>query len=198
MDDTSITKFFHKLRDGDEFAAQKLWETYFASLVVVARRKLEGRRRLVGDEEDVALSAFNSFCRAAELGRFPQLNDRSDLWNVLVTITLNKAIRLMRDEARQKRGGNHTTITSSSDDTDCLAQIIGTEPSPAIAAQVVEEIEVLLLKLPSPELIELAQLKMEGYTNAEIAERWEKTERTVERKLNLIRKIWDTESHAPK
>src|SRR5271165_6376539 len=58
-----------------------------------------------GDLEDVALSAFASFCRGVEGGRFPQLADRDDLWRLLVTITARKALHLARDERNQKRGG---------------------------------------------------------------------------------------------
>ena len=32
----------------------------------------------------MALSAFDSFCRGAEQGRFPDLNNRNDLWGMLV------------------------------------------------------------------------------------------------------------------
>src|SRR5438874_1328502 len=60
-----------KLRQGDGAGAERLWETYYEKLVHLARRKLEGRVRLVGDEEDVALSALKSFCRGIARGRFP-------------------------------------------------------------------------------------------------------------------------------
>ena len=46
--------------------------------------------RRAADEEDVALSAFDSFCRGAEQGRFPQLDGRDDLWHLLVVITVRK------------------------------------------------------------------------------------------------------------
>ena len=42
------------------------------------------------------------------------------------------------------------------------------------------------------DLVELAILKMERHTDAEIASRWGRTERTVERKLQAIRQIWST------
>src|SRR5262249_15198784 len=61
-------------------AAQKLWEGYFQKMVGLARQKLQGLPRRAADEEDVALSAFNSFCLGAGAGRFPQLSDRDSLW----------------------------------------------------------------------------------------------------------------------
>src|SRR5919198_391675 len=101
----SVTRWLGPLLAGDPAAAQQLWERYFRRLVGLARTKLRGAPRRAADEEDVALSAFDSFCRHAERGRFPQLDDRHDLWRLLVTITARKALYLIRDEHRLKRGG---------------------------------------------------------------------------------------------
>lgn len=188
----SPSVWLRQLRGGDDRAARRLWEAYYCKLVALARRKLEGRMRLVGDEEDVALSAFKSFCRGVENGRFPDLNDRDDLWRLLVTITLHKVLRLVRDETRQRRGGNLRAVSSMrvNGASDALDQLIGNEPTPELAAQLAEQCQAMLKQLPSSELVELAIFKMEGYTNAEIAARWGKAERTVERKLRLIRHAW--------
>ena len=86
----SVTHWLGQLNDGDQHAAQQLWERYFQRLVGLARKKLRGRRLPAADEEDLALSAFDSFCRAAQKGRFPQIGDRDDLWRLLVRLTLNK------------------------------------------------------------------------------------------------------------
>ena len=53
----------------------------------------------------MALSAFDSFCRGVAAGRFPQLDDRENLWRLLVILTARKAFDQVRDERRQKRGG---------------------------------------------------------------------------------------------
>jgi hypothetical protein len=94
-----------RLKAGDSAAAQRLWEGYFQRLVALARGRLQGLPRRAADEEDVALSAFASFCRGVERGRFPQLQDREDLWKLLVVLTARKAAHLHRDERQQKRGG---------------------------------------------------------------------------------------------
>jgi DNA-directed RNA polymerase specialized sigma24 family protein len=103
--DGSITHWLGRLQAGDPAAAQPLWERYFHRLIGLARHRLRNARRLVADEEDVALSAFDSFCRHAERGRFPGLLDRESLWRLLVVVTARKAANLVRDEGRQKRGG---------------------------------------------------------------------------------------------
>src|SRR5262249_9043907 len=103
--DGSVTRWLQRLRAGDSTAVQQLWERYFPRLVGLARKKLQDGPRRLADEEDVALSAFHSFCRNAEQGRFPQLLDRDGLWRLLVVLTARKAAHLLRDEGRQKRGG---------------------------------------------------------------------------------------------
>ena len=50
-----------RLRQGDNAAAQKLWELFFQRLVALAQKRLASTRLAIADQEDVALSAFNSF-----------------------------------------------------------------------------------------------------------------------------------------
>jgi hypothetical protein len=94
--DGSITRLIVLLKDGDRDAAQPLWDAYFRRLVGLARARLRGTPRGMADEEDVALSAFDGFCRRAERGDFPQLADRDDLWQLLFVLTVRKAIGLAR------------------------------------------------------------------------------------------------------
>src|SRR5262249_60952286 len=101
----SVSNWIDQLKAGDRAATQQLWGRYFQRLVSLARAKLQGAPRRAADEEDVALSAFHSFCRAAELGRFPRLLDRDSLWRLLVVLTSRKASHLVRHERRQKRRG---------------------------------------------------------------------------------------------
>jgi hypothetical protein len=61
--DESVTYWLEQLKAKNPAAAQRLWERYFRRLVGLARVKLRGHAKVVADEEDVALSAFDSFCR---------------------------------------------------------------------------------------------------------------------------------------
>src|ERR687886_50259 len=97
-DDGSVTRWLGRLQAGDPAAAQQLWERYFPRLVGLARQRLRGAPRRAADEEDVALSAFDSFCRGVARGRFPQLHDRNNLWGLLVLITARKALNLAQHE----------------------------------------------------------------------------------------------------
>jgi DNA-directed RNA polymerase specialized sigma24 family protein len=193
----SVTLWLQQLQAGDPAAAQPLWERYFAQLVHLARGKLRGARPRAADEEDVALSAFDSFCRGIARNRFPQLNDRNNLWGLLFTLTERKAIDLAQYEGRQKRGGGRlggaSVLPHSPEGGRALEQVAGPEPTPAFAAQVAEECRRLLDQLADDELRELAVAKLEGYTNAEIAEKLGCAEVTIERRLRLIRKRWEKE-----
>ena len=102
--DESVSDWLGQLKGGDHAGAQKLWEAYFQRLVEWTRTRLQGHPRQAADEEDVALSAFASFCRGVARGRFPQLQDRDSLWRVLLTITSRKVQHLVRDQHRQRRG----------------------------------------------------------------------------------------------
>src|SRR5580704_13070841 len=100
----SVTHWIRALKQGDQSAAQGLWEAYFRRLVGLAHARLRDAPRRIADEEDVALSAFHSFCQGAQAGRFPRLDDRNDLWQILVLITARKAIDLRNYEGRSSRG----------------------------------------------------------------------------------------------
>jgi DNA-directed RNA polymerase specialized sigma24 family protein len=187
----SITVWIEALKAGDDQAVQRLWEGYFQKLVGLARQKLRGRPLAAADEEDAALSAFDSFCRGAAHHRFPQLCDRHDLWQILVLLTARKASHLLRNEHAQKRGGGAVRHVSALQDQAAVLETMGREPTPEFAAEVAEEFRRRLDALGDATLRAVALAKMEGCTNAEIAARLGVVERTVERRLGLIRRLWE-------
>ncbi len=195
----SVTRWVGELRAGElDDAARQLWGRYFDRLARLARVKLRDAPRGPADEEDVALSAFESFCAGAAAGAFPQLGGRDDLWRLLVTITARKAVNQRRHEQRQKRGGGHVLREAAFDGADAeddraLEQILGDEPAPEFAAMVAEECRRRLDSLRDDTLRQVALLRMEGYRNEEIAARLDIGLRSVERKLELIRQRWQPE-----
>ncbi len=191
--DGSVTRLIGMLKDGDRAAAQRLWEIYFKRLVGLARSRLRSVSRRVSDEEDVALSAFESFYRRAEHDQFPNLEDREDLWQLLFILTVRKAINLAHHQGRKSRGGGRVKGLADLEGLD-LDQILGAEPSPELAAQMTEEYQGLLGRLGDDTLRAVAVWKMEGYTNAEVAAKLGCVEHTVGRKLRLIRAAWSGEA----
>jgi len=192
----SITRWLEQLKDGERAVVQELWQEYFAKLVRLARNRLNGTPRQASDEEDVALSAFKSFCLGAEAGTFPRLADRHDLWQVLVVLTVRKAANLANHEFREKRGGGkvHHGLLDARDEPVAFADLVSREPDPKFAFEVAERLEELLRRLGDPKLQSIATLKMEGRTNEEIATHIGCSPPTIERKLALIRAVWQEEA----
>ena len=196
----SITEWIGGLKAGDEEAAQRVWERYFDRLVQLARDRLRAARRAGADQdgEDVALSALNSVCLGAAGGRFPRLADRNGLWVLLVVIAARKAINSARDQRRRKRGGGRVLAETDLADVGAdgeapLARVVGREPTPELAALVAESLQARLEGLDDV-LRRIALLRLEGYTNGEIAARLGCTERTVIRKIEVIRRHWSEET----
>jgi RNA polymerase sigma factor (sigma-70 family) len=191
--DDSVSCWLGPLQRGDEVAAQQLWQRYYERLVGLARRKLRDLRDHDA-AEDVALGAFDSFCRGAHQGRFPQLADRESLWRVLVIITARRAAHHRRDARRLKRGGPDAGSGPVGHDSEAtLEQIVSREPTPEFAAEAADQCRHLLRRLGAPELQSIALWRMEGYTVEEIAQKLSCDARTVKRRLDLIRRLWEEE-----
>jgi DNA-directed RNA polymerase specialized sigma24 family protein len=188
----SVTQWISALKEGDQLAAQGLWEAYFRRLVGLAHARLRDAPRRIADEEDVALSAFDSFCRRAQTGNFRCLHDRNDLWQILALITVRKAIDLRNHELRRSRSTGQ--VRSLTDLTrEVLETIGGDEPTPELAAQFAEEFQRLMEQLGDSTLRSVALFKLQGFTNGEIASRLGCVTSTVERKLARIRSMWANE-----
>jgi RNA polymerase sigma factor (sigma-70 family) len=188
------------LKGGDAAAAQPLWERYHRQLVSLARQKLQTARRRAADEEDVVQNAFHSFFRGVARGNYPQLQDRNNLWRLLVIITARKALDQLAHEHSKRQGGgtvqgqSRMLLEESDWDDAALQQVIGDEPTPEFAVQVAEEYQRLLDLLGDETLRRVAVRKMEGHTSDEIAEQLHCSKRTVARKLDAIRIIWSAEA----
>jgi DNA-directed RNA polymerase specialized sigma24 family protein len=198
----SVTRWIADLKAGDLAAANGLWERYFARMVDLARTRLHASRgRDAGsDEEDAALSAFDSLCAGLARGQFPKIGDREDLWRLLVVITTRKVMAQTRRRLREKRGGGLVRPAADladpglDDDDGILARAVGSEPTPEFAAMIAEEYRRLLERLDDDILRQVAVLRMEGHTSDEIAEKLGCARRTVARQLALIRRILATDS----
>ncbi|HEY7428642.1 MAG TPA: ECF-type sigma factor [Gemmataceae bacterium] len=191
----SVTALIERLKGGDHEAVRLLWQRYYPRLVALARKKLQGTPRRAADEEDAALSAFNGFCQRAEQGQFPDLKDRDGLWSLLVILTAHKAADLVKHQHREKRGGGRvhgdSALRPAGGDSGPggFDDLEGSDPTPEEAALLAEEVESLLARLREPALRQVAVWKLEGYTNAEIAQRQGCSSPTVERRLALIRRL---------
>ena len=194
MSKKNISHWIDLVKTGDSIAANQIWQLYFDRLVRAVRARLYGQNRAVSDEEDIVLSVFESFYDAAENGRFPDLSDRDDLWRLLLRMSARKIVDKRRHDQRQRRGGNVTIQSlNQADDEESVIEAIGDEPSPDMVVMMRESVEQLFSHLGVGQLQELAGAKLEGYSNAEIAQRFGCSERTIERRLHLIREKFHQE-----
>ena len=187
MSHPSVTRWLQELRRGDEFAAERLWEFVQHRLLRLAHHEVKRGNPTVYDEEDVALSAFAALCGSVQQGSYSDIDNRDELWKLLAVITLNKARNRARDENRQRRGGG----LQVSD--DLLEEVASSNADPAATMLMKDECQRLLNQLPRREIQLVALLKVEGYTNEQIAQRLGCTTRSVYRRLNFIRDAWSKE-----
>ena len=178
----SVSILFQQIRAGDAAAVARLWDRFRLRLRALAEQALSGRWKRMADAEDALQSAFISFWQRAERGDFGDEMTRDDLWNVLGTITVRKALRQQRRESAQKRGGGRVR-----DEAD-LHEVASSANSPEFDVVCAEMLELL-----EPDLRSYALLRLMGHKNREIADQFSCTERKVERKLQLIRAVWDEE-----
>lgn len=178
----SVTQWLIQLQGGNADAASALWERYFRQLAAVVRTHLAAKARVAGDESDVALSAFHSFFANVQEGRFSDLSGRDQLWRILVVIARRKAISWLRHEYAQRRGGGKVQAAA------LLDEIAGSEPTPELAATLLDELQHLLnlLRAEDATLALIAARKCEGSSNQEIAAELSVSVRTIERKLLRI------------
>jgi DNA-directed RNA polymerase specialized sigma24 family protein len=193
----SVTQWLNGLKTGDSGDIQRLWDRYFARLVRLASAKLPAHCRRAFDEEDVAISAFQSLCKGAAQGQFPQLDGREDLWRLLAMLTVRKALAMMRYQNRKKRGGGRvlgeSALLKRNRPTEIdagLSDFLSNEPTPENAASFADAFDHLIDKLRDPTLKTIVILKLNGHSSEEISADLGMSRRTVDRRLELIRDIW--------
>ncbi len=185
-----------QVRDADDAAITELWQSYFQRLVRVAALRLPANLRRVGDEEDIALSAFHSFVAGVREDQYPDLAGPDNLWGLLMTLTTRKVIAHMRRHTRLKRGGGATRGDSVFMAPDGqthgggLNEFATEQVTPDVQMELSEACDELLYQLPDDQLRQIAIMRMDGYLVDDIAKRLELSKRAVERRLQLIRKTW--------
>jgi len=191
----SVTVWIEQLKDDDPDAPARIWRRYGPELLRLAQSRLGTARKRVSDEEDIALAAFDAFCRGVQQGRFAKLSNRDDLWQVLVMLTNRKSIDHIRREARRAERGESVLLNPvhSQSGTDGIGRVANADPLPDISVQAMEQCERLLAMLNDETLRKVACWKLEGFTNDEIAAELGVVTRTVERKLGMIRRKWESE-----
>jgi DNA-directed RNA polymerase specialized sigma24 family protein len=144
---------------------------------------------------------YKSFCQNQREGKY-QFRDRHDVWGMLLRITIRKVSSAAqrhragcRDVGREQAG-----LPGAAEDSLgpqwLLEHLAGPGPGPAEVAEVNDEVERLLRLLPE-DLRRVVLWRLEGYSNQEIGGMIGRTERSVEVKLQRVRRRWEGSSPAP-
>ena len=171
---------------------QEIWDDYFQRLKAWATGRLQPRIQRVFGAEDLAVEALNKFLKAEKRGQTPPLDRPDEVWRFLLRVAKNTLLNCVDAELCEKRGGGKVRgesiflgasgINSSSEQG--FDNFAAAEPGQR------DRVAQLIEALPDRALQSVAQLKLEGFTNQEIAERMNLSCRSIERKLGLIRELW--------
>src|SRR4029078_298738 len=137
--------------------------------------------------------------RGAARGNFTALVNRQELWRLLAAITVRKVIDQQRHLTKKKRGGGRVRGDSGLEGSDGdrglagFDAILGDNATPEIEAIAAEELQRLMALLVDDRRRQIAQSNLECFTNEDIAQRLGLTARSIERKLQQIRKVWEGE-----
>jgi DNA-directed RNA polymerase specialized sigma24 family protein len=188
MANESVTGWIGQLAGGNQQAAEELWGHISLRLQKFAWQKLDVQTRRRYDEHDAANSAFHSLCRGLTDGRLVAEN-RDALWGLLAVITSRKISAQQRYSARLKRGGGCVLGESGFGELG-INRVDEKQITPDVLAEVSESCAQLLDALPDETMRRIVLLKFQGAKNGEIASELGCTRRTVERKLEGVRRIW--------
>jgi RNA polymerase sigma-70 factor (ECF subfamily) len=185
--DRSFDDLMARLKAGDPDAAAQVFQRFGQRLIALARSRLDRHIGPKVDPEDVLQSVFQSFFTRHVDGQF-ELEDWNGMWGLLTVITIRKCRRQyerFQTDRRDVRREIQTPFTASKWGVDC--QAVARDPTPSEAAILAETVEQLMLHLEERERNMLA-LRLQGYKIPEISERVGRTERTVRRVLDRVKR----------
>ena len=182
-------------RAGDQSAARKLFDTYADRLVALARRRLSQRLAARVDPEDIVQSVFRTFFHRAKEGQFC-INDQDDLCKLLMRITVHKTLRQVAFHKAGKRDLGLET-NQGPEPRERLQELLGREPTAEEAVAFIDQLEHFLSRLRAEER-QILELRLQGYSNEEIAKKLDIYDRKIRRVVERIRGLAEKEGIAPK
>ncbi len=188
-DPSSVSEWIYQFREnGNEISALRLWDRINPRVRELSRRWICKMGVPVSfDEDDVTISVFAAFCDRLRSGQLPELSDRDSLWRLLILMTARKANDYAKMARAQKRSNGSENVDVA---LDAISELRDTQPDPSIDVLMEDQCQAMLKSLRDPVLESIVLLKLEGYTNVEIAERMRYSRRTIQRMLELIKDIW--------
>ena len=176
--------FAGSLRARERAAAEELLARYSSQLVALARQRLGSRIAVKVDADDVLQSVMRTFFRRLDGGQI-ELRNWESLTALLTVMTLRKCQRQHRLFSSEMRDVGLESIIRHEDEWAALT-IPDRTPSPLEVVAFTDLIEQMLARI-SPRDGEMIKLLLAGESVDEIAHRFRRSRRTVQRSLERIR-----------
>jgi RNA polymerase sigma factor (TIGR02999 family) len=176
---TQLTELLGRLQAGDTGARDALFAAAYGELHRLAHARLrDGGRNTVLDTTCLVHESYLRFLRAGEL----RAEDRRAFFAYASQVMRSVIVNSVRERIAQKRGGDRSPLTLSNGLGAALPDAQETVLAVHAALEALEQAD--------PRLAQVAQMRyFGGYSEQEIAETLEVTERTVQRDWEKARLI---------
>jgi RNA polymerase sigma-70 factor, ECF subfamily len=173
-------------RRGDQDAARQIVERYFDRMLRLARRRISQRLASRVDPEDIVQSVFRTFFVRLKDGQFV-FQDEDDLCKLLMRITLHKTLRQVAFHKAAKRDPNLETNQGDQHREQLLA-LLDKEPSAEATVAFLDQMEHFLEQL-EPQTRQIIEMRLQGFTNDEIAKELNIYDRKIRRAVERVRDL---------
>jgi RNA polymerase sigma factor (TIGR02999 family) len=174
-----ITQLLGRIQAGDTDARDALFAAAYAELRCLARARLrDGGRDAVLDTTCLVHESYLRFVQAGEL----RAQDRLAFFAYASQVMRSVIVNSVRDRIAEKRGGERRPLSLS---TNLAANVAADEDTVLRVHEALEDLEKV-----NPRLVRVAEMRyFGGYSEREIAETLDITERTVQRDWEKARLI---------
>ena len=178
VSESSDRTLLRQFRAGETDAATELYVRYAERLQALAKSQTSHQLSARFDPEDVVQSVFRTFFRRASEGLY-NVPPGEQLWQLLLVLALNKVRALGVHHRAQKRDVGRTAGSPGLE----AYQGSRDETPMRILTLVIDDVVGALPTIQQ----RMIQLRIEGYEIGQIAERTQRSKRSVERVLQKMR-----------
>ena len=189
--DLPITEYLQAYKAGDSARLNDILNAYWCQLVAHCDARLSRRFRTQQEGQDFAIQAFQNLAEGIQRGKWPRLENRSDLWQVLLQVSNCRIKDYVRQQMATKRGGQMQRLGTGANSPATRPVDLDQFPTRDSFVQDAEQLMQLMFELSHrlrgmPTHVRILVDHLNNYTNQEIAIRHEISSRTVRRKLDEV------------
>ncbi len=187
LDDRALLEL---CRAGNETAARQIFDRYVERLLALARRRIS--QRLAGrvDPEDCVQSALRTFFHRAKEGKFV-ITEQDDVAKLLMRITVHKTLRQVAFHQADKRDAG-AELGQGAHAQKRWEQLLDEEPTAEHAVAFMDQLETFFNHL-RPQERQILELRLQGFSNDDIAEKLGIYDRKIRRVFERIRSLAEQE-----